>query len=720
MYSLRRLAVEFEPARPGDSGESIYHRFKSNPDCPLIAVIDDNACPIGLVERNSFLVRLAGPYGRSVYGERPISLIMESAPLLVEADTDSGVFARYALEGFSGQLIKGFIVVDNGRYLGVGAILDLLKATVAERAVNEQQLRVLAENLRRSNIDAERQRRFAEAVIEHIPSLVTVRSETDGVFVLANKAGEAILGLDRSEIVGKTVADITPRTLGKQLHNADKVLSRLPPATIREIPFDLHDSGRRLLRIAQIPVAMPDDDSLILTVADDVTEASQAISRIEQLAHNDILTGLPNRAAFQEKLDETLRIVDRSSEIGVPIEAALLIIDIDRFKSVNDVFGHSLGDAVLREVAERLRDVIQPEGMPTRLGGDEFAAIITGRGVEAMAEALAQRLTELLAQPFHCSGRSVQLGGSVGIALYPRDASHAEDLIQHADLALYRAKAEGKGTWRRFSAGMQASLVQKNQLEYDLRNALGKGELGVHFQPIRDIDGSQIAGFEALMRWHHPQLGAVSPATFIPIAEETGIIGPMGEWIFRQACTMACRLPDAMTMAVNISAVQFGLPGFVGSVIHALATSGLAPHRLEIEVTESVFIHDEAQVLKIINLLRDLGVRIALDDFGTGFASLSYLHRLPFDKIKIDMSFVQGLPGNTASTAIIGAVSRLARELGMITTAEGVETPEQLAAVTELGCTQAQGFLIGQPCADPHSFLPLPLLPESRASQKVG
>ena len=536
------------------------------------------------------------------------------------------------------------------------------------------------------------------------------------MFVLANKAGEAMLGLDRSEIVGKTVAEITPRALGRQLQSADRILSRLPPATIREIPFELHDAGdARLLRIAQIPVAMPDDDSLILTVADDVTEASQAIARIEQLAHYDILTGLPNRAAFQEKLDATLGIVDRSSEIGVPIEAALLIIDIDRFKSVNDLFGHSLGDAVLREVAERLRSVIAPEGMPIRLGGDEFAAIITGRGVEHMAEALAQRLTERLAQPFTCSGRSVQLGGSVGIAIYPHDASHADDLIQHADMALYRAKAEGKGTWRRFSAGMQASLVQKNQLEYDLRNALAKGELGVHFQPIRDIAGSHITGFEALMRWDHPRLGPVSPASFIPIAEETGLIGPMGEWIFRQACAMACQLPDPMTIAVNISAVQFGLPGFVGSVIHALATSGLAPHRLEIEVTESVFIHDEAQVLKIINLLRDLGVRIALDDFGTGFASLSYLHRLPFDKIKIDMSFVQGLPGNTASTAIIGAVSRLARELGMITTAEGVETPEQLAAVTALGCTQAQGFLFGQPCADPHVFLA-----ELPASQKVA
>ena len=716
MHSLRRMAVEFEPARPDDSGELVYHRFKSNPDCPLIAVVDADYRPIGLVERNSFLVRLAGPYGRSVFGERPISLIMEEAPLLVEADTDTGTFAHYALEEFSGQLIKGFIVVDQGRYLGVGAILDLLKATVAERAINERQLRSLAENLRKSNIDAERQRRFAEAVIEHIPSLVTVRSETDGVFVLANKAGEAILGLDRSEIVGKTASGILPAALGRQLHDADRLLARLPPATIREIPFALHPDGRqRLLRIAQIPVAMPDDDSLILTVADDVTEASRAISRIEQLAHFDILTGLPNRAAFQEKLDETLRTVDRSGEIGTPIEAALVVIDIDRFKSVNDLFGHSLGDAVLREVADRLRGAIPREGLPARLGGDEFATIITGPNVADAAERLAEELTGLLAQPFQCSGRSVQLGGSVGIATYPTDASHSEDLIQHADMALYRAKAEGKGTWRRFSPVMQASLQQKNQLEYDLRHALVKGELAVEFQPIRDIAGSQITGFEALMRWHHPRLGRVSPATFIPIAEETGLIGAMGDWIFRQACTMATQLPEPMTMAVNISAVQFAQPGFVSSVIQALAASGLEPARLEIEVTESVFIHDEVQVLKIIHLLRDLGIRVALDDFGTGFASLAYLHRLPFDKIKIDMSFVQGLPGNTASTAIIAAVTRLAQQLGMITTAEGVETPEQLQAITELGCTQAQGFLIGAPTATPHEFLG-----ESSQVQKVA
>ncbi len=706
MFSLRQIAIEIDPVRPDDCGEAIYHRFKSDPDCPLLAVIDGERRPIGLIERNAFLVRLAGPYGRSVYGERPISLLMDPAPLLVDAATDSGDFAQHALKSHSGELIKGFIVVENERYLGVGAIIDLLKATMAERAANEEKLRDLAENLKKSSIDAERQRRFAEAVIEHIPSLVAVRSARTGAYVLANQAGVSMLGIAREQLVGKTVGEIKPAVLGRQLKNANALLGGLPPATQREIPFELHHADKhRLLRIAQIPVAMPDDDPLVLTVAEDVTDASRALSRIEQLAHFDVLTGLPNRAAFQDKLEETLRLVDHSGQIGGAMQAALIFVDIDRFKSVNDQFGHSAGDALLQEVAGRLKSVMRAEAFAARLGGDEFAAIITAPDVEKTSGIIAERLTRLLAQPFHCAGRSVHLGGSVGIALYPRDARRAEDLIQHADMALYRAKADGKGTWRRFNPAMQASLLQKNEFEYQLRHALQNGEIAGHFQPIYDLARRAVVGFEALMRWNHPELGAISPARFIPVAEETGLIGPLGDWIFRETCKMAMRLPGDMRVAVNMSAVQFRLPGFVASVVHALAISGLAPNRLEIEVTESAFIHDEDQALRIIHALRDLGVRIALDDFGTGFASLAYLHRLPFDKIKIDQSFVQGLPDNKASTAIISAVATLAQRLGMDTTAEGVETIEQLQAVAALGCTEVQGYLIGYPTADPLASL---------------
>ena len=706
MLSLRELAIGFDPAHPDDPGETIYNRFRQDLDCPLIAVVDDDCRPIGLIERNSFLTRLAGQYGRAVFGKRPIAPIMDSAPLLVDADTDAGDFAQYALDGHSGRLLKGFIVVEQGRYLGVGAVIDLLKAGVAERVVTEKRLRGLAENLRKSKLEAERQRRFAEAVIEHIPSLVTVRSATTGRFVLVNKAGAAILGVDRAGIVGKSVDEITPAVLGGQLAHADAVLQNLPPAMRRDLPFERAGSpDGRLLRVAQIPVAMPDGDPLVLTVAEDVTEASRALSRIEQLAHFDVLTRLPNRALFQDRLEAALRAVDRSHAEDAPIEAGLLIIDIDRFKSVNDVFGHSVGDAVLCQVADRIRSVVRADDLPARLGGDEFAVLLLGRDVRAISAAIADRLTEVLSQPFDLASQTVHLGGSAGIAIYPQDARRAEDLIQHADMALYRAKAEGKGVWRRFNPGMQAILRQRGELESALRLALENGELAAHFQPIRNLLLDRVTGFEALIRWHHPKMGTIAPAQFIPLAEEIGLIGPLGEWMIHEACMMASRLPDGMTMAVNISAVQFRLKGFVPRVVQALAAAGLAPERLEFEVTESVLIQDEAQVLKSIRSLRDLGVRIALDDFGTGYASLAYLQRFPFDKIKIDKSFTQGLPGDQACCAIITAVTALASQLGMVTTAEGVETAEQLQAVTALGCSEVQGFLIGHPVPDPVALL---------------
>ncbi|WP_353230674.1 diguanylate cyclase [Novosphingobium sp.] len=476
MLSLRELAIQFDPAFPHDLGDTIYTRFKQDPDCPLIAVVDEHAVPIGLIERNAFLTRLAGQYGRAVFGKRPIAPIMEPAPLLVEADTPTGDFAQAALDGHSGQLLKGFIVVDQGRYLGVGVVIDLLKAAVAERVVTEKRLRSLAENLRKSKLEAERQRRFAEAVIEHIPSLVTVRSEKTGKFVLVNKAGAAMFGIDRGRIVGKSVEDVTPGVLAEQLMHADAVLRNLPPASLRDLPFELPQPGKpsadrhRLLRVAQIPVAMPDSDRLILTVAEDVTEASRALSRIEQLAHYDVLTGLPNRAQFQHRLVEVLGRVDLSAEQGGTLQAALLIIDIDRFKSVNDVFGHAVGDVFLREVADRIRRAVRPDDLPSRLGGDEFAVLITGHDVEcndveSMAIAIADRLIDLLSQPYVLADHTVHLGGSIGIALYPRDAHDAERLIHHADVALYRAKADGKGVWRQFSAGMQARQHPRAALE---------------------------------------------------------------------------------------------------------------------------------------------------------------------------------------------------------------------------------------------------------------
>ncbi len=701
MLSLRELAIAYPPARPDDPGEAIYARFHENPACALIAVVDHAGHPVGLVERNAFLTRLAGQYGRAVFGKRPIALIMDPAPLLVEADTSSGDFARGALEDHSGQLLNGFIVVEEGVYLGVGAIIDLLKAAIAERAITEKQLRGLAVNLRKSKLYAERQRRFAEAVIEHIPSLVAVRSKADGKFVMVNKAGADILGVDRQSIVGRAAADISPAGIAAQLVHADDVLGRLPDAQRRDLPFAGPDGAERLLRVAQIPVAMPDGAPLILTVAEDVTEASRALSRIEQLAHYDHLTGLPNRALFHDRLDALLQTVDAARARGEALGGALLTIDIDRFKLVNDAFGHATGDAALRAVADRIRAAAGRDHLPARLGGDEFAVLIKAPAIAAEAAVLADRLTVTLARPFEISGQTIHLRGSIGLAVYPDDAARSADLIQHADLALYRAKADGKGVWRQFDPELQAALDRRNTMERALRQAVEHGELTAHFQPILNVGQARVTGFEALARWHDPVLGQVPPGEFIPLAEEIGLIGALGEWMIRRACAAAHILPRDVTIAINISAAQFRLDGFVPRVLQMIAAAGIDPGRLEFEVTESVLVQDEAQALRSIRQLRALGVRIALDDFGTGFASLAYLKQFPFDKIKIDQGFTHGLPDDPASSAIIGAITTMAARLGMVTTAEGIETAAQLDAVVRLGCTEVQGFLIGVPAADP-------------------
>ncbi len=705
MEFLRDLALKVDPVWPGDIGDLVFERFERSPDLPLIAVVDAYAQPVGLIERSSFLTKLASQYGRAVYGKRPIALLMNAAPLLVEADSSTGDFAQQALQDHSGDLRQGFIVIHNGRYLGVGVLLDLLKAAVKERTLTARHMGELADSLRESNLEGERQRRFAEAVIEHIPSLVTVRSATTGRFVLANHATTAVLGIDRGELVGRTVDELALIKPAVELRQLYAALDRLPPTTQQDLPFDQpgHDDTR-VLRATQIPLAMPEADPVILTVADDVTEAQRAATKIEQLAHFDMLTGLPNRAQFQDHLDLVMRRAGTPAGGASQQRVGMLIIDLDRFKSVNDTYGHSAGDILLREVANRLRRVVRSDDLPSRLGGDEFAILVNGANAESAAELIAERLIELLSHPFRLAEHTVYLGGSVGIAFYPDDASTAEELVRHADIALYRAKGEGKGAWHRFNPEMQADMHQRTKLERELHQALENGEFEAHFQPILAVAENRIIGFEALMRWHHPVRGYIPPDTFIPVAEDIGLIGPLGDWMIREVCRIGTQLPDELTVAINISAVQFRLPGFVSSVMSALGHSGLSAHRLEIEITESVLVHDEAQVLKSIRQLRELGVRIALDDFGTGYASLAYLQRFPFDKIKIDQSFIRGLPDDKASVAIISAVTALADQLGLITTAEGVETEEERAAVTRLGCTEIQGYLIGRPTANPLEF----------------
>jgi diguanylate cyclase (GGDEF)-like protein len=423
----------------------------------------------------------------------------------------------------------------------------------------------------------------------------------------------------------------------------------------------------------------------------DVTEhvRSAALARLEPL------TGLCNRAELHERLGASLAAAKRA---GAPL--AVLLLDLDRFKAVNDTLGHPVGDALLRKVAERLRNAARQEDVIARLGGDEFAFLQIGRAgadQSRAAEALARRLVDLVGRTYVVDGQMLNVGASVGIALYPADGRGADDLLKHADLALYRAKADGRGTFRFFEPAMNAAVQARRSLEIDLRRALALKQFTLAFQPQISLETGAVSGFEALLRWHHPERGPISPAAFIPLAEEIGVIVSIGEWALRTACREAASWAQPASIAVNLSPVQFRGGKLVETVMLVLVQTGLDPARLELEITEGALIDDTDGVLSVLNGLRALGVRISMDDFGTGYSSLSYLQKFPFDKIKIDQSFVRGMAGSSECGAIVRAIARLGASLGMRTTAEGVETADQLDAIRAEGCSEVQGHLTGRP-----------------------
>ncbi len=376
---------------------------------------------------------------------------------------------------------------------------------------------------------------------------------------------------------------------------------------------------------------------------------------------------------------------------------AALCLDLDRFKAVNDTLGHPVGDLLLRAVADRLLACVRETDVVARLGGDEFAIVQANLGRPEDASELARRVVATLSKPFEIDGHVINVGTSIGIAICPADGSHVDRLVKSADTALYRAKAEGRNTFRFFEARMEERQRARRELETDLRQAIANQEFELYYQPLVDLRSDRISGFEALIRWRHPERGMISPAEFIPLAEEMGLIVPIGDWVLRQACREAASWPDAFKIAINVSPVQFKNPGLIDCVEEALRHSGLPAHRLELEVTETVLLAENDAILATLHSLRDLGVHISMDDFGTGYSSLSYLRSFPFDKIKIDQMFIRDLSTNTEASAIIRAIVGLATSFGMRITAEGVETPEQLKCLRLEGCHEVQGYLFSPP-----------------------
>jgi diguanylate cyclase (GGDEF)-like protein len=423
---------------------------------------------------------------------------------------------------------------------------------------------------------------------------------------------------------------------------------------------------------------------------EDITEQRRSKIRIEHMAHHDALTDLANRVLLNERLEHALIRVHGDEMV------AIHHVDLDQFKAVNDTLGHFGGDQLLKMVADRLRQLVRDSDTVARMGGDEFAIVqIVADPTDATT--LAQRIIGAMGEPFDIDGHQTTIGASVGIAVGPGDGLTPEELLRNADLALYRAKGDGRGTFRFFEPGMDLQMQARRIMEQDLRKALPAEEFELYYQPIVNLANNEISGFEALIRWNHPMRGLIAPGAFIPLAEETGFIVPIGEWVIREACATAARWPDDLHVAVNISAVQFRSPRLLQVIIGALAVSGLHPTRLEVEITESVLLQDKEAVLATLHQLRELGVRIAMDDFGTGYSSLTYLQCFPFDKIKIDRSFVRDIVDNAGSLNIVRAVAALANGLGMQATAEGVESQEQLDRITSEGCTEVQGFWFSHP-----------------------
>ncbi len=549
---------------------------------------------------------------------------------------------------------------------------------------------------KRAESELRRTQKFLDAVIEHVPAPILVKdltvagATTEWRYTFVNRALEDLLGISRDEVIGKTVTELYPKERADFIiaENNDALRS-LQPITLSD--HAVHTPGNGVRIATATTVAIRDDNFVpqyLVTVLQDVTERKRSEQRIARMAHHDHMTDLPNRTTFNDAMTAA---IERASKTGG--QFTVLSLDLDGFKEANDTYGHLVGDALLCEVADRLLGAAGTSFV-ARIGGDEFAIIVEGDA--GMATAVADRALDAFKEEIPVEDRRIRTGVTIGAAVFPKDGDDAKALISNADVALYRAKTEVRGALLFFDAEMGEQVRERRALQDALRVAIERRDFLVHYQPQKKLSGDLI-GFEALARWHHPTRGAVSPGEFIPIAEESGLVNPLGEIILREACREAASWPNPLTVAVNVSPLQFRTGDLPGMVHLILLETGLAPSRLELEITENVFIDDFSRAISILSRVKTLGVRVALDDFGSGYSSLSYLHSFSFDKIKIDRTFIGDLEHNRHSMAIVRAVIDLGHSLNIPVLAEGVETALQHSMLLGRGCDEIQGYLTGRP-----------------------
>lgn len=596
----------------------------------------------------------------------------------VERRTDIEKAERWAHLKANGETFEVLTYGREVRFDGKSAILAIVQDRTEVNAA------------RRQVTDT---RSLLDSIVDNLPVGVFVKDmQEDGRYILFNEACSVIVGRATEDVLGSTDRTIFPAAQMAILREQDsRAFDAKGTITFEETIQGL-DGVQRILRTAKKALPAPEGSPprYLLGISQDVTEERAFEAKLAYMAMNDSLTGLPNRAAFAQHIE----LHAAAATATAPI--ALLYLDVDHFKHINDSKGHAAGDTLLCQVAKRLSVLAQEGDLVARLGGDEFALVLKLAEI-SRAERFAKQLLALLSAPFELDGVNEHVSCSIGIALAPEHTEDADVLMRHADLALYAAKASGRSTYRFYEPEMRLEAERWHQLSAELRDALAKNQFELHYQPIVRLEDDGLAGFEALIRWHHPLRGLVAPTEFIPIAEETGLIVPIGEWVLREACRTAASWPGHLKIAVNLSVSQFRHTSLLSTVVAALDGSGLRPERLEIEITESVFLADVELSLPLLRALKELGIRIAIDDFGTGYSSFSYLRAFAFDKIKLDRSFVAGIESDAGSLAIIRAVVGIGSGFNATTLAEGVETKEQLKRLKQEGFGEVQGYLLGKP-----------------------